>query len=519
MKREDYMVRLVGYGSRKGKKILVPAGVAAAFAVIAGSYLYSESGKITLVTKEETTIDEFSDKLGVDSDDLRRWNKKLDEELSEGVEVVAKIDLDKEEDQQKYTIQVGDTVDSIAMRFGLTTETLAKVDKALKSNTAIAENYGEEVEIYGRNSTSEKSVNYIIESGDTLTSISDYLGVDIDDIKMQNNLTSDTILAGHVLSITAIMTDDKYDEVIDRNEKLAYQLYLDLAQGDVKVPLKEGRIDQNESVSEENNKDLLSGIDVSAYQKKIDWAKVRDSGVDYAIIKMFDSYFMKYYRDPETLELTGELSQLDSEFVNNVTGCQENGIPYGIYIYSRAVTEEQARVEAYKFIKFAKQYQIQPSWPIYFDVEPLENEPFYDENGRAINALQFFQDQPEQIVKNFKAWADVLEENGYYCGIYCSDNGLQQLDPTGTQLNDYAVWAAKFKYGAATGVINNDELLDVDYSGNYGIYQFSETGSCPGIDGLVDRSYASIDYGKYIEQAGFNQLINTEVTEKVKVLQ
>ena len=66
---------------------------------------------------------------------------------------------------------------------------------------------------------------------------------------------------------------------------------------------------------------------------------------------------------------------------------------------------------------------------------------------------------------------------------------------------------------------NNDELLDVDYSGNYGIYQFSETGTCPGIDGLVDRSYASIDYGKYIEQAGFNQLINTEVTEKVKVLQ
>ena len=289
------MGRLIRHGSRRRrvKKLLVPAGVVAALAVAGGSYLYSESGKVTLVTKEETTIDEFSDKLGVDSDDLRRWNKKLDEELSEGVEVVAKIDLDKEEDQQEYTIQVGDTVDSIAARFGLTTETLAKVDKSLRSNAAIAKNYGEEVEIYGRNSTSEKSINYIIESGDTLTSISDYLGVNIDDIKEQNNLTSDTILAGHVLSVTATMTDDKYEEVTDRNEKLAYQLYLDLAQGDVKVPEETSRRVEENSISEQNNMDLLSGIDVSSYQKRIDWAKVRESGVDYAIIKMFDSYFMK----------------------------------------------------------------------------------------------------------------------------------------------------------------------------------------------------------------------------------
>ena len=77
------MVRLVGYGSRKGKKILIPAGIAAAIAVIGGTYLYSESGKVTLVTKEPTTMDAFSDKLGIDSDKLKRWNKQLGEELPE----------------------------------------------------------------------------------------------------------------------------------------------------------------------------------------------------------------------------------------------------------------------------------------------------------------------------------------------------------------------------------------------------------------------------------------------------
>ena len=82
------------------------------------------------------------------------------------------------------------------------------------------------------------------------------------------------------------MTDDKYEEVTDRNEKLAYQLYLDLAQGDVKVPEETSRRVEENSISEQNNMDLLSGIDVSSYQKRIDWAKVRESGVDYAIIKM-----------------------------------------------------------------------------------------------------------------------------------------------------------------------------------------------------------------------------------------
>src|SRR5699024_10060414 len=110
------------------------------------------------------------------------------------------------------TIQVGDTEESIANRFGLTEETLTKVDRALKSNASIAKNYGEEVEIYNRNSTSYKSINYIIESGDTLGSIASYLGVSISDIREQNELTSDTILAGHVLSVTASMTDEKYEE-------------------------------------------------------------------------------------------------------------------------------------------------------------------------------------------------------------------------------------------------------------------------------------------------------------------
>ena len=47
------MGRLIRHGSRRRrKKLLVPAGVVAALAVIGGSYLYSESGKVTLVTKE-----------------------------------------------------------------------------------------------------------------------------------------------------------------------------------------------------------------------------------------------------------------------------------------------------------------------------------------------------------------------------------------------------------------------------------------------------------------------------------
>ena len=487
---------------------IIPVAIISTMAIGGVAYLINESKKITLVTKEDTTMEEFADKLDIDIKDLKKWNKDLDDTLLEGQEVTIKTDLDNADNYQVYTIQVGDTKESISEEFGLSEDALIRMDRALRSDKTIAGNYGKEVEIFSLNSTTTKTVDYIIEKGENLSSIARYLGTSIDAIKNENNLTSDAIVAGDILNITLELTDAKYEEIMNRNSSLAYQLYLELMGEDT------SKYTVEETSEEKEEKSVYSGIDVSEHQGKIDWKKVKNDNVDYAIIRMYDAYNMSYQKDGDTLE--GKLSKLDEHFLRNINGCEKNNIPYGIYIYSRAVTEEQARIEAYKFLKFAKEYNINPTWPIYYDIEPIKGEPLYDEDGKKVSSQEFFKDNPEQIVKNFKAWASVLEEHGYYCGIYSNENGLNAIDSTGELSNEYAVWIAKYKYSPESETVNNDELCDITYNGSYGMYQFSQTGTCSGIEGFVDRNYAYVNYAKYISGGSYNNL--TQEDEKTKVL-
>lgn len=82
--------------------------------------------------------------------------------------------------------------------------------------------------------------------------------------------------------------------------------------------------------------------------------------------------------------------------------------------------------------------------------------------------------------------------------------------------NEYAIWIAKYKYSPEADVVNNDELCDINYNGSYGMYQFSQTGTCSGIEGFVDRNYAYVNYAKYISGGSYNNL--TREDEKTKVL-
>ena len=67
----------------------------------------------------------------------------------------------------------------------------------------------------------------------------------------------------------------------------------------------------------------LKGIDVSYAQGKIDWKKVKDAGIQFALIRCGFGNDLK--------------SQDDKQFEANVKGCEENGIPWGLYLYSYAI--------------------------------------------------------------------------------------------------------------------------------------------------------------------------------------
>lgn len=133
---------------------------------------------------------------------------------------------------------------------------------------------------------------------------------------------------------------------------------------------------------------LTNGIDVSQYQGLINWEVVKNH-IDFAIIRC------GYGQDI--------IGQDDELFKRNADECTRLNIPFGVYLYSYAKNVEDARGEARHVMRLVKDYKM--AYPIYYDLE--------DENttGRQSN---------EVIANIAKAFADELEANGYFVGMYAS---------------------------------------------------------------------------------------------------
>ena len=105
---------------------------------------------------------------------------------------------------------------------------------------------------------------------------------------------------------------------------------------------------------------IAKGIDISYHQGDIDWAKVKAEGFTFALLRCG-------YGD--NIE-----SQHDSKFVQNVKGCEENGIEYGVYIYSYAVNTQMAKNEADHVLTMLEAADAKPTMPIYYDIEDEETQ-------------------------------------------------------------------------------------------------------------------------------------------------
>ena len=102
---------------------------------------------------------------------------------------------------------------------------------------------------------------------------------------------------------------------------------------------------------------IMQGIDVSKWQQDIDWKKVKDAGIDFAIIRAG-------YRSIGT---SGNLYE-DTYFKKNIVEAAEAGIEHiGVYIFSQAITIEEAIEEADFIVNLVKDYDI--NMPIVIDVE------------------------------------------------------------------------------------------------------------------------------------------------------
>lgn len=189
------------------------------------------------------------------------------------------------------------------------------------------------------------------------------------------------------------------------------------------------------------------GIDVSQHQGKIDWEKVKEAGIEFAIIRVgFRGYG------------SGALV-LDEQFVANIEGARDNGIDVGVYFFSQAVSEEEILEEVDFTLDAIKDYKI--SYPVVIDIEKID-----DSSARGNNISK------EDRTKYTALFCEKIKENGYSPMIYGNTYSLfAMLDME--QLYQYDVWFAFY---------NNY----IYYPYIMKAWQYSDTLKIPGITGNCD---------------------------------
>lgn len=203
---------------------------------------------------------------------------------------------------------------------------------------------------------------------------------------------------------------------------------------------------------------MIKGIDVSEWQGFVDWAKVKSTDNKFAILRA------GYGR---------EISQKDKQFESNYKGCKAVEMPCGVYWYNYAVTPEEAKKEAAVCLEILKGKQFE--YPIYYDVEEQKT-------------LALGKDKVSAIIK---AFCTELEKAGYFAGLYMSASHLNNLVSEDVKRR-YVVWVAH--YGVSKP----------GYTGAYGMWQKSSTGTVSGIAGNVDLDECYEDYPTIIKVAGLN---------------
>lgn len=208
---------------------------------------------------------------------------------------------------------------------------------------------------------------------------------------------------------------------------------------------------------EQGVKKSIHGIDVSKYQGDIDWKKVKESGVEFAIIRLGFRGF-----NEGTLEL-------DPYFVQNMEGATEAGVLVGVYFFSQATTIAEALEEADFVLEQIREYKI--SYPVIFDTEYVTT---FDARANKLS---------RQLRTDVtKAFCEKIQSAGYHPMIYANTKWMVMgIDLE--QLSAYDLWFAY--YG------NN---LTFPY--NFQMYQYSDSGSIPGIKGNVDLNISFVDYAK-----------------------
>lgn len=189
---------------------------------------------------------------------------------------------------------------------------------------------------------------------------------------------------------------------------------------------------------------MKKGIDVSHYQKKIDWAKAKKV-VEFSILKIGEGRYS---------------NQKDEYFERNYSECKRLGIPVGVYSYSYAQSVSEAKEEAKRVTEWLQGRDL--DLPVYYDME--------NANMQKLGK--------NQLTEIAIAFCHEIEKAGYWAGIYANLYWYSNLLDTEKLRKMFTLWIAH-----VDNTYNQNK-----YDGLYDMFQYSWKGQVDGIIASVDMN-------------------------------
>lgn len=198
---------------------------------------------------------------------------------------------------------------------------------------------------------------------------------------------------------------------------------------------------------------VVNGVDISAWQSaNCNMEKAKAAGVDYAIMRVtWTSYSKEKY----------SYRNLDTSFASNYVRAKAAGMMVGVYVFSQAKNETEARNEASFAIQRLKSLGINPGnleLPVYMDYEFAGSKSA----GRLYGLTR------AKATSAARAFCDVVRSNGYTPGIYANTSFFRSYLNTAELPADVDLWCAQYYSRCESGV-------------NYSKWQYSSSARISGL--------------------------------------
>lgn len=196
----------------------------------------------------------------------------------------------------------------------------------------------------------------------------------------------------------------------------------------------------------------MKGIDVAKWNGNIDWEKVKDSGVEFAILKAIN----KQCREEDAFE-------------RNYNGAISQGLPVDVYNYSYALTVEKAISDAKTVLSAIKSREIGAVW---LDIE--------DKSQMNLGMT---------LIDIINAYKNIIESAGYKFGVYTGLSFYNSFIKPFHDFVDCQFWIARYpsKEQMAFDDMPRDDKKPSILHPLWG-WQYTSAGKVDGIKGNVDLS-------------------------------